>query len=73
MAAMDMPPYHELLWPALQAVSELGGSASISEIVETVIKREGFSNAQQPCCTTTGPGPRLGTGWRGRAPKEWAC
>jgi hypothetical protein len=31
---------------ALRAVGELGGSASISEIVETVIKREGFSDAQ---------------------------
>jgi hypothetical protein len=37
MTAVDMPPYHELLWPALQAVLELGGSASIGEIVETVI------------------------------------
>jgi hypothetical protein len=39
MTAVDLPPYHELLEPALQAVFSLGGSASISEIVETVIKR----------------------------------
>ena len=43
MTAADIPPYHALLEPALQAVFSLGGSASISEIVETVIKREGFS------------------------------
>jgi hypothetical protein len=34
----EVPPYHELLWPALLAVSELGGSASITEMVETVLK-----------------------------------
>jgi restriction system protein len=60
MAAVDMPPYHELLWPALQAVFELGGSASISEIVETVIKREGFSDAQQAVLHHDGPGTELG-------------
>lgn len=60
MTAVDMPPYHELLWPALQAVLELGGSASISEIVETVIKREGFSDAQQAVLHHDGPGTELG-------------
>jgi len=34
-----------MLWPTLQAVAELGGSASIGEIVGTVIKRDGFSDA----------------------------
>jgi hypothetical protein len=47
MATADVPQYHELLWPALQALGELGGSASTCEIVETVVKREGFSDAQQ--------------------------
>ena len=40
MAAREVPPYHELLLPVLQAVEELGGSGSISEIVETA-KRTG--------------------------------
>ena len=60
MAARDVPPYHELLWPALQAVAELGGSASISEIVETVIKREGFSDAQQAVLHNDGPETEIG-------------
>lgn len=47
MAAADVPPYHELLWPTLQAVTELGGSGSIGEIADTVIKRQGFSDAEQ--------------------------
>ena len=55
-----MPPYHELLWPALQAVADLGGSASISEIVETVIKREGFSDAQQAVLHNDGPETEIG-------------
>jgi hypothetical protein len=50
----------ELLWPALQAVAELGGSASIGEIVETLIKREGFSDAQQAVLHNDGPETEIG-------------
>jgi restriction system protein len=60
MAATDVPPYHELLWPTLQAVAELGGSASIGEIVETVIKRQGFSDAQQDVLHNDGPETEIG-------------
>ncbi len=60
MATGDVPPYHELLWPTLQAVTELGGSASIGEIAETVIKREGFSDAQQAVLHNNGPVTEIG-------------
>lgn len=60
MTMADVPPYHELLWPALQAVAELGGSASIGEIVETVIKRQGFSDAQQAVLHNDGPETEIG-------------
>jgi len=60
MAATDVPPYHELLWPAVQAVAELGGSASIGEIVETVIKRQGFSDDQQAVLHNDGPETEIG-------------
>ena len=60
MATADVPPYHELLWPALQAVTELGGSASIGEIVETVIKDQGFSDAQQAVLHNDGPETEIG-------------
>ena len=60
MAAADVPPYHELLWPTLQAVTELGGSASIGEIVETVIKRQSFSDAQQAVLHNDGPETEIG-------------
>jgi restriction system protein len=60
MATGDLPPYHELLLAALQAVGELGGSASIGEIVETVIKREGFSDAQQAVLHNEGPETEIG-------------
>jgi restriction system protein len=55
MTTAEVPQYHELLWPALQAVAELGGSAWISEIAETVIKREGFTDAQQAVLHNDGP------------------
>jgi restriction system protein len=55
MATSEIPQYHELIWPALQAIAELGGSASIGEIVETVVKREGFTDAQQAVLHNNGP------------------
>jgi restriction system protein len=60
MVVVEVPKYHELLWPALQAVSELGGSASINEIAETVVKREGFSDAQQSVLHHDGPETEIG-------------
>jgi hypothetical protein len=60
MAAGDVPPYHEPLLPALQVVGELGGSASIGEIVETVITREGFSDARQAVLHNDGPETEIG-------------
>jgi restriction system protein len=60
MAVSEVPPYNELLWPTLQAVSELGGSASIGEIVETVIKQQGFSDAQQGALHNDGPETEIG-------------
>lgn len=59
MDTADVPPYHELLWPTLQAVTELGGSASIGEIAETVIKRQGFSDAQLAMLHNNGPGTEI--------------
>ena len=60
MTSADVPQYSEMLWPALQAVAELGGSASISEIVETVIRRERFTDSQQAVLHNNGPETEIG-------------
>lgn len=60
MPKVHVPQYHEMLWPVLQAVAELGGSASIGEIVETVVKREGFSDEQQAILHNEGPETEIG-------------
>lgn len=60
MTVASVPPYNDMLWPTLQAVAELGGSASIGEIVETVIKRQGFSDAQQAVLHNNGPETEVG-------------
>lgn len=60
MAKANVPPYNEMLWPVVQAVGELGGSASIGEIVETVVKREAFSDAQQAVLHNNGPETEIG-------------
>jgi restriction system protein len=57
---VDVPQYHELLWPTLTAVSELGGSASIGEIVEAVVKREAFTEGQQAVLHNDGPNTEIG-------------
>jgi hypothetical protein len=59
-AATPVPPYHELLWPALLAVDELGGSASIGETVEAVVKRERFTNDQRAVLHNEGPETEIG-------------
>ncbi len=60
MAVAEVPKYNEMLWPVLQAVAELGGSGSIGEIVETVIKRESFTDDQQAVLHNDGPETEIG-------------
>lgn len=52
----SIPPYDHLMWPTLVAVLWHGGSASISEIVEAVIRSESYTEAQQ--AVLHGGGPR---------------
>jgi restriction system protein len=40
------------MWPVLTALKELGGSATVQEMYEQVVKDEGFSEDQQ--CPFTG-------------------
>jgi restriction system protein len=49
-----------MLWPTLQAIAHLGGSASVGEIAETVIKIESFSNVQQAVLHNEGPETEIG-------------
>jgi len=47
------------LWPALQAVRELGGSGTIDEINAQVIEREGFTEEQQAVIHNDGPRTKI--------------
>jgi restriction system protein len=60
MTAVELPQYYDLLWPVLRAVAELGGSASIGEIAETVIASEGLTEAQQAVLHRQGPQTEIG-------------
>lgn len=60
MNKVEVPPYNEMLWPTLKAVAELGGSASISEIVETVVKQQVYSDEQQAVLHNDGPETEIG-------------
>jgi len=55
MVPTQVPQYNDLLWPALQAVIELGGSASIGELDAAVIDREKFSPEVQGVLHGDGP------------------
>lgn len=60
MVKTEVPPYNEMLWPTVKAIAELGGSASISEIVETVVKQQGYSDDQQAVLHKDGPTTEIG-------------
>src|ERR1700744_2661541 len=60
MTSAEVPQYNELLWPAVQALDDLGGSASISEMLETVVKRENFSEMQQAVLHNDGTETEIG-------------
>ena len=54
MAATTIPQYHELMWPVLTALRELGGSATVKEMYERVVEDEHFSEDQQAVSTKDG-------------------
>ena len=43
----ELPTQFDLMWPTVTALRDLGGSATIKEIVEKVVSGEGFSEQQQ--------------------------
>ena len=43
----SIPRYHDLMWPALQATKELGGSATVGEMNERAMKSAGVTEEQQ--------------------------
>jgi restriction system protein len=45
--ALKIPQYHELMWPALQATKELGGSATVSEMNERAMASAGITEQRQ--------------------------
>jgi restriction system protein len=53
------PKYHELILPTLRAVERLGGSGSITEIEETVVKNEGYSDEQLAILHNNGPSTEI--------------
>lgn len=54
MAAPTIPQYHELMWPALTALKDLGGSATVKEMYEHVVESEHFTEEQQAVPTKDG-------------------
>ncbi|AWK73700.1 MULTISPECIES: restriction endonuclease [Rhodococcus] len=56
---VQVPRYVDLLWPALQAVIALGGSASNEELDNAVIEREGLSSDVQGVLHGDGPSTEI--------------
>ncbi|MEX0426050.1 restriction endonuclease [Nocardioides sp. DS6] len=59
MDTPDIPRYQDLLWPAVVAMRELGGSGSIEEIVEQVLAKEQFTDEQQAVLHGDGPNTEI--------------
>ena len=54
MTDVTIPQYHELMWPILRALGELGGSSTVREMYERVVEDEHFSEEQQSVSTKDG-------------------
>ena len=65
MGSTDLPRYYKLAWPVLETVDDLGGSASIGEILAAVTAREKFTDEQQALMHKHGPQTELAyrLGW----------
>jgi restriction system protein len=60
MTSPTIPVYHEFFLPTLRAVDDLGGSGSISEIVDAVIKAQGYTEEQHAVLHKNGPDTEIG-------------
>lgn len=60
MTSPTIPAYHEYFLPTLRAVDDLGGSGSISEIVDAVIKAQSYTEEQQAVLHKNGPDTEIG-------------
>jgi len=47
MSVPKIPKYHELMWPALQATKDLGGSATVREMNERAVEIANLTEQQQ--------------------------
>jgi restriction system protein len=56
---LALPQYHELLWPTVVALRDLGDSASIEELNERVVKDGNFSEEQQAVLHKDGPSTEI--------------
>ena len=54
-----VPSHDSMMWPMLLSVAELGGSGSISEINDAVIKRQRYSDALQAILHNDGPQTKI--------------
>lgn len=54
MADPKIPQYHELMWATLNALKELGGSATVKEMYERVVEDQHFTEEQQAVSTKDG-------------------
>jgi restriction system protein len=54
-----VPKFHQLMWPTLQVLKNLGGSATNAEIIEELIEREKISDEGQKQLHKDGPMTQL--------------
>ncbi len=55
-----LPSYDQMLWPVLQALVDLGGSASVSELNSAVVIRQDWKEDVQQVLHEDGPQTEIG-------------
>lgn len=59
MPPVEIPAYHQMLWPTLQALIQMGGSGTVQEIMDRVTSIEQYSEAQQKVIHGDGPNTEI--------------
>lgn len=59
MSTKNIPTFDELMIPTIEALTKLGGSGTIDEILESIIEKEKYSDAIQSALHNDGPASKL--------------
>ncbi len=58
-AEIEIPSYHQIMWPLIQVLIAMGGSGTIQEIVDATVRFANYTDNQQSVIHGKGPGTEI--------------